>query len=328
MMIRRSLVLMLYVSVIAGVAGFAPGGAPCACAQDTEPVEVSATVEPQTVAIGDTVRFSISITAPQDYQIELPGFEEDLGGFAIKDFGTEQKTRWGKQYIEKWFLLDSYVSGTYEIPEVVVTYTPAESDLSEEILTEPLEVIVESVLETTSGQTDIYDIKPPRSLPSRWGLILIVAGVLISICVAVILFFIMRKKSAGEPIIPPKPAHEIAYKALDALEAHDLISQGLIKEFFSELSLIVRHYVEDRFDIRAPEMTTEEFLESVKASDELRSEQKKVLREFLEQSDMVKFAKYGPAPEEIKMNFAAARRFIDETRSDNFSGGSDGRYEL
>lgn len=327
-MMKKTTILMLYVCVIAGVVGRASGTVIPAYAQETEPVEVTATVEPPTVAIGDTVRFTISITAPEDYQIELPGLEEDLGGFAIKDFGTERKTRWGKQYIEKWFLLDTYVSGAYEIPAVLVEYTPTGSDLSEEIMTEPLEVIVESVLETTSGQTDIYDIKPPRSLPSRWGLILLVAGILISVCLAAVAFFIMRKKMTGEPIIPPKPAHEIAYRALDALEAQDLISQGLVKEFFSELSLIVRHYVEDRFDIRAPEMTTEEFLESVKASDELRTEQKKLLREFLEQSDMVKFAKYGPAPEEIKMNFVAARRFVDETRGDDFSGGSDGRYEL
>jgi hypothetical protein len=328
MMMRKGASTLLACGWLAAAVFFAAGSVEPVYAQQDEPVQVSVSVEPETVAIGDTVRYRISISAPKEYALELPDFQDDLGGFAIKDFGSEQKIRWGKQYIEKWFLLDTYVSGTYEIPSAIIKYTEPGSDLSEEVTVEAREVVVESVLEGTTGQTDIYDIKSVRSFPSRWGLLLAVVLAVVFVVAAIAAFFITRSKITGEPIIPLPPAHELAYRALDELERKDLPSAGRIKDFFSELSLIIRHYVENRFEIRAPEMTTEEFLESLRSAEELSREHKQVLRDFLEQSDMVKFARYGPVPAEIAANFDAARRFVDETRADNFTGGSDRRYEL
>jgi hypothetical protein len=110
------------------------------------------------------------------------------------------------------------------------------------------------------------------------------------------------------------PAHEIAYKALEDLKGSGLVKQGLVKEYFFRLSFIVRQYLENRFDLRAPEMTTEEFLASMKGSDKLNELIKNMLKDFLERSDMVKFAKYGPTADEILDAFDAAKGLIDETK--------------
>jgi len=303
---------------------------PCAVMAEgpLHPVAVTAEVDRSTVAIGDKVRYTIRVEAPKDIEIEFPDFGDNLGGFAVKDFGSEEKTFFGKKRYAKWFLLDTYVSGTYEIPPTFIKYKEPGDEFFEEIETETIEIIVESILETSDERQDIFEIKKPHAYPERWGLYLaIVLGVLI-IILSIVGIIYFRKKKAGESLIPPKPAHEIAYQALSALERKQLIDKGLIKDFFSELSLIIRHYVEDRFDIRAPEMTTEEFLVSVKTSDELQAEQKCVLREFLERSDMVKFAKYGPAPEEIRSSFAAARRLVDETRYDADVKNAQVQYDL
>ncbi|MHC5184367.1 MAG: hypothetical protein ACYSPI_08845, partial [Planctomycetota bacterium] len=83
------------------------------------------------------------------------------------------------------------------------------------------------------------------------------------------------------------------------IAAENLVEQGRIKEFYEKLSTCLRHYIENRFQLRAPEQTTEEFLEQLKTSDALRLEHKQQLQKFLEHSDLVKFARYEPNPEQI-----------------------------
>ena len=74
------------------------------------------------------------------------------------------------------------------------------------------------------------------------------------------------------------------------------------------------NYIENRFKLRAPEMTTEEFLDSLKQTDALTAKHKELLAEFLNLCDIVKFAKFGPSITEIEESFNSARRFVEETR--------------
>lgn len=75
---------------------------------------------------------------------------------------------------------------------------------------------------------------------------------------------------------------ERAYAELARLQKTDLIKKGLFKDYYVELTLVVRRYIQRKFNIRAPHMTTEEFLQCSESSEELR--------EFLESADMIKFA--------------------------------------
>jgi hypothetical protein len=113
---------------------------------------------------------------------------------------------------------------------------------------------------------------------------------------------------------PPLPAHETAFKALQELTNKAYIKTGKVREYYFELSDIVRHYVENRFQLRAPEMTTEEFLATLKDSKILNAEQKILLKDFLSHCDMVKFAKYLPDEKESESSYESAKRFIDETK--------------
>jgi hypothetical protein len=72
--------------------------------------------------------------------------------------------------------------------------------------------------------------------------------------------------------------------------------------------------VEDRFELRAPELTTEEFLNSVGQSPDFSRDHQQLLREFLRQADLVKFAGVRPAEDDIQRSIDSARRFIEETR--------------
>jgi hypothetical protein len=84
--------------------------------------------------------------------------------------------------------------------------------------------------------------------------------------------------------------------------------------FFVRLSAVVRKYVEQRFGLRAPELTTEEFLDSMTTSPELQSGHRLLLQEFLRQADLVKFARVYPGEAEIWASLRAADRFLEDTR--------------
>src|SRR4029077_9600432 len=89
--------------------------------------------------------------------------------------------------------------------------------------------------------------------------------------------------------------------------------QGLFKEYYSALSGIVRAYVERRFGVRAPEMTTEEFLLTTARGGRLQGAYRALLGEFLGQSDLVKFARHVPTLADSERAWASARRFVEET---------------
>ena len=91
---------------------------------------------------------------------------------------------------------------------------------------------------------------------------------------------------------------------------------GRIKEFYEQISDILRHYIEHRFNLRAPERTTEEFLAELTSADVLSKQDQERLGEFLQHCDLVKFAKYNPTTEQIQKTFDLVKDFIETTKSD------------
>ncbi len=162
---------------------------------------------------------------------------------------------------------------------------------------------------------DIRDIKPPVGFPAN-SFFFIIAAVIIALAALIFLikFFKKRLAKKKEQILnPPKPAHQRALEALEALRRQNLPGAGKIKEYYFRLSDIIRRYIEERFEIRAPEMTTEEFLSNLRSSGILSGTHKNLLKEFLNLCDIVKFAKYGPVQKEIDQSFAAALKLVKET---------------
>ena len=108
----------------------------------------------------------------------------------------------------------------------------------------------------------------------------------------------------------------IAYEQLEKIKKEDLPGHGMIKEYYSRVSNAARHYLENRFGLRAPEQTTEEFLYDMSSTDYLTVRQQDLVGEFLNECDLVKFARYGPTENEIERVYSAAVKLIDETRRD------------
>ena len=164
----------------------------------------------------------------------------------------------------------------------------------------------------SAGTNGLRDIKPPIEIPSGWAW---VGWGLASLALAALAFWAWRywqKRRAQIPPVPVIPAHIRAKQELR--EALALIGQP--REFCILVSDTVRWYLEERFDFHAPERTTEEFLYEVSLDQSLSSDHRKLLGAFLQEADLVKFAKFQPGAEERMRALEAAEKFVQE------SGGS------
>jgi hypothetical protein len=154
----------------------------------------------------------------------------------------------------------------------------------------------------------LHDIKDPIPIASPWMWVWL--GVLVLAIVALI-YWLKNRKPA--PKIDPAlliPPHRRAKERLRA--ATELLSDPY--RFCSLVSDVTRVYLEERFNVRAPERTTEEFLEEQRTSPLLTDAQKDLLSNFLTQCDLVKFARHEPAEPELRALLDAALRLIDETQ--------------
>jgi hypothetical protein len=161
----------------------------------------------------------------------------------------------------------------------------------------------------TAPANDIRDIKPPVAISSGWEWVWWLLTALAVLAVLVLVWKWWQKRRAQVPVVPPVPAHVRARQKL--AEALALIAQP--KPFCILVSDTVRLYLEERFDFRAPERTTEEFLHELRGTPLLVAEQKEKLGEFLECCDLVKFAKYEPGEKELRNLHASAERLVEET---------------
>ncbi len=157
---------------------------------------------------------------------------------------------------------------------------------------------------------DIRDIKPPVDILSGWAWLWWVFGAVALAAVAYAAWRYWQRKRAERSAAPIIPPHVRAKQKLQ--EALALLGQP--EPFVVAVSSAVRVYLEERFDFRAPERTTEEFLHELKGTPLLSARQQESLGDFLTRSDLVKFARYEPGEPELLDMHAAAVRLVEETQ--------------
>lgn len=260
------------------------------------------------VRIGQVLKLLAEVTLPEDAELVMGDEPERLGVFEVLSRDTARvRTRRAETIYRVRYELDPYLPGEHIIPPIEFNWVSA--GIEKTFFSEELAVTVISLV-----GPEATDIRPAKGLvlPRRpWGVIL---SLLAAFMAALIIFLIKRGKASSAGDVGPVPADEIAYAELIRLRAARLPEKGLSREYYYRLSDIVRHYLEARFSLRAPEMTTEEFLNELKLSEALSSKHKGLLKDFLEKCDLVKFARYGPKPIEVVDSYNAAVRLVDETR--------------
>ncbi len=278
--------------------------------------EVIASADKDKITIGEKLTYALEVKTAQNIEVEFPVFEDNLAGLSIRDSSLKEKSSFGRKIYIKSYLLSTYVTGPYIIPPAAIKYKTKDADQWEELETNEVVVQIESVLGDQA--TDIKDIKGPIELPSSLWIFVVIAILVAAIWGAIALVKLISKRREIKAI-SIVPAHVAAYVALKRLKKKDYLRQGKVREYYSELSDIIRRYIEARFELRAPEMTTEEFLLSVKKATIFSKEQIRLLKEFLSHCDMVKFAKHKPSKKEVDESFLSAEQFIDQTKEEELS---------
>lgn len=283
----------------------------------TSLIEVTADVDKSVITIGDQITYSLKINRDKNLKIQQPGPAANLGMFEIKDYEIYDPVEENGNIIEQYdYVLSVFDTGKFVIPPFPVAFFPSDSSQKYQIIkSEPIEITVESLL--SAENNEIKDIKPPLLIPINYvRLILIGAGILVVVGALIFLFYYYRKKKQGKPLFRKeliRPAHEIAYEELEELLKKPYLEERKHKQFFTGLSDILKHYLENRFFITAMEETTTELLESLEEVD-LQDGAFEKMKEVLDLSDLVKFAKFEPQTKEIEKTIEQTREFIHITQ--------------
>jgi len=275
-------------------------------------VELKTSVDKEKAVLGDRIKLSVVLSDAKDLEIVFPEKPKDPGDFSFIGSDAMTSKQAGKGCVGRNYVFGIYSTGTHVLSPVEIRYRKP-GGTWETVSSRQVPVDVQSVL--TGEETDIKDIKGLAVFGSRHPWIIFFV-ILILVCGFIVWRFWHHRllMLAAERELDVRSAHEIAYMELEKLRARELQNKERIDEFYVCLSGIVRRYLENRFSYRVPEMTTEEFLNHLKMVPDISQEHKGLLKKFLTQCDMVKFAKYGPTPLEALDSFKLAVDIVDQTR--------------
>ncbi|MBV8755697.1 MAG: DUF4381 domain-containing protein [Deltaproteobacteria bacterium] len=289
------------------------------------PVKATVTVWPPKPSLGDPIYLRLDVDAAAGVSIDAPFQEagdQRMGRFQVTGFqrDTQHKSD-GGVHERQTYTLEAPASGKQRIPhlrlEMVDTRPGQGSEVgkTQEILTDevPLDIApvkaeaIAAELKPAPGKLDENVGGPP------WTWILLGGSLIMMLGAGGVLAW--RVLGTKRRIAEQRSAYEDAIAALASLQKRGAPSAEDADRWFVELSAIVRRYLEHRYDIRAPELTTEEFLQEAARARELTQEHRAQLTAFLERCDRVKFAGYRPDEAESLATLQAARTFVEDTKA-------------
>lgn len=297
---------------------------------DRGPVNASVEIPDGPIQLGDPITVTLTVRAPEGVEVLMPAFGEFLGQFAVLDYVPRTQTDSpGTQVHEQRYTLQLTRSGKQRIPSILVEFIDLRPDKqraptgedSYELITDILEFEVEAA--SADVGTDLaapLPTLPPRAvLAPRTQIGLGIAALLV--CAAALAIWWWRRRQR----VPAGPsASEAALLELRALAAQPCETPSEVEAFFVALSAVVRRYMENRFGVHAPELTTEEFLIAAQEARELPERERAFIGDFLSTADQVKFAGVRPSGAAARDALQQVETSINRTASEPRASASDG----
>lgn len=266
---------------------------------------ISAQLSPSTATLGDLLNLSVMVTHSSDTVIEPVALPKAVGTFEIYSSTQPSADQLQAQ-------LQNFTTGQQTLGALEIFYHDAQGK-RHSFKTSSMTVTIQEVLPGPKDKGDIRGIKgvigPVAWSP--WWWVLTAAAVL---TVGYVAWRNRRVKAEGPPPSPPVPPDQIALQHLQDLLAEGGPDPDRLKEFYSRLSDIIRAYIEQGFHCPALERTTNELLRDVRKQALFDSEALLLLKELLEDGDLVKFAKFRPEVDEALKAHANATKIVEKTR--------------
>jgi len=278
------------------------------------PIRVSSSLDKAIITVGDIITYTLEVEAPEGSQVAMPQPGAELGGFIIRDYQMAAPKQKDHNLIQALtYKITAYTTGTLEIPPLpVIVKLP--NNQATPLIAEGVQIRVAPV--SNPYDLEVRDVKPPLLLPIDWRPYYLSAGIGLGVLVlagGTLLYLYRWRPQPEEMPAPVKPAHELAYEELQALESQRLLETGEVEAFYTRLSEIVRRYLALRFRIYALEYTTTEILEHLRGKGlEMKSFAR--IQWLLEETDLVKFAQYRPAEADRSAMLVKSRELVDWTK--------------
>ncbi len=290
-------------------------------------VGVSGELSSVEIMIGDQVEYRLHIEQTPNVQIEnidLSPLDTVKGVEVLKVSPPDTISREPMVRTQQRITLTSFDSGYYYLPQLYVTFVQngvkSTAKTNEILLT----------VNTLPVSTDTVRLEPIKDIieePLKFqDAIPYLAGLLALVALIGLVWYFTKKKKYGQAEAKPEiqlPPYEIALQKLEELKAAKLWQQGKVKEFQSELTFILREYLENRYQMRALESTTDEIVHDLKRS-EVDPDWHDRLKTMLETADLVKFAKAEPpieihakAWEEVEAFVLATKKIVPSPEEAN-----------
>jgi hypothetical protein len=319
-----------------GEQAVAEAGAPLRQVTDSGPLTVTLTVSPAAPMIGDDITLTITVEAAAGVEVKMPAYTESVGRFVSTLFAPTSQSILpdGRAQLVQQYTLQAPMSGAQELPAQVIEYVdrrpdrPASAEVFGEAQTPPLALEVGSALGADGDKAALHglreafpadEVAPPALLAAQRRLWWWLGAGAAALLIGALVWGAWRRLRR-----PPRPRSpfEVAWEQLERLRASGLPSEADADAWYVRLSGLVRGYLEGRFGLRAPELTTEEFLVMASQTQALQATHRDLLAELLSRADRVKFAAYVPPPQESSASLEAAARFIQDTRPVEGAAGS------
>ena len=290
---------------------------------------VSATLDSTTLFIGDQTDLHLRAIGEVGEQVTMPVLDKELiPGVEIVDRTIVDTValKDGRVQYDQYLTLTSFEDSLFYIAPL--PFVSGDDTVWSDGLT--LNVVQPFEMDTTDMA--ITDIKGVYKAPIWWWgifrwvfLALLLAGV--GIAGYYLITYLQRRKleEAGNEVVtePLRPAEEVALEKLDAIKEKKIWQQGQVKEYYTQLTDVVREYIARRFEVSSVEQTSDETLRDIRP---LLSERKDLydqLRKMLTLADLVKFAKWSTTPDENELSLRNAYTFVKETTIKSLEDGAE-----
>lgn len=265
------------------------------------------------IKFGEPIVLKITVKTGQKDTIIFPTITDTLSEkFEVLRQKKDTLRKNNSIFISDSIIFSAYEEGTFSVPPQRILVN------SKEYFTPSYKVTVAPVV-TDSVKTPLFDIKSIVQIPKNvWDYIQPFLGyvlILLVILVCVIIYLIRRKKKKSET--HKSEPDVLAIKRLKKLKKSDYIAKDLYKKYYSELTSIIKEYMEARWNFPATKLLSDDLLEYLKKEKWLDENEIENLSDIFKTSDLAKFAKYKPTPEETKLHMEKAINFINLTKTDS-----------
>lgn len=252
--------------------------------------------------------YTVSFTPAEGEKLVIPQKTESIGTWEVKNLAVSDPEGPAKLV----YTLTTFTTGLVEIPETFFFYQKGAE--RKQLKTSKIPITVESVLAKLGTSADIRDIKPPMKVPvpaSEYALWLLILAAIAAGAYAWYAHYRKRlEKNLPAAAETPVPPYQKALQELDKLRDSGLIREGRIKEFYISLYDIIRDYIAAVYSIETRDRTTSEIIADLRPKETDRKLVSEI-KDFFDDCDLVKFAKYRPDETACSDDWERAKKLVE-----------------